>query len=129
MLSLVLFLPIKHQESGNAVAIALGHDVPPGNTYSQSLSASGEEPATHVGCRTWATGGFVTTLQIAKGADHQGVPSDLVDLAMSVRDGYPDMINALICDVRNIDNAGDARQHWDDALATAGLTPIALKHY
>jgi hypothetical protein len=74
MISCVLILPVLYREAGNALAIALGHDVPPGNTYSVSLSSDGGAPATHYGCHTWATAGFVDMIKAAANGAFPQIP-------------------------------------------------------
>lgn len=122
MISMVLILPADQQATGNAVAVALGHDVAPGRTYSVPLSADGQEPATHYGARTWVTAGFALMVETAKsGVVPEGMSQQLADMATGVRTQYPDMIAALIADRRETD---DPYPHWTDVLASHGLQVI-----
>lgn len=119
MISLVLILPATEQANGNAIAIALGHDVAPGSTYRVPLSGTGHAPATHYGCRTWATPGFVAMLQAAKSGEVSGLSTELAALAMGVRVQYPATIAALIADARETD---EPFAHWADVLGANNLS-------
>jgi hypothetical protein len=122
MMSLVLTLPAAHRDSGNAIAVALGHDVAPGNTYSVPLSADGVEPATHYGCRTWASPGFVAAIEIARnGVVPDGTAPQIAAMGLSIRAQHPETLAALIADARETDAA---YEHWSDVLAAHGLAPM-----
>lgn len=117
MKSLVLILPADLQAKGNAVAIALGHDVPPGSTYSVALSPAGVEPATHYGCHTWATEQFAAMINSGKtGGPLPPAPWALAGITES---DVRDVCAALIMSERA--EGSDAYQHFQDVLAGNGL--------
>lgn len=60
--SVVLLVPQQWQSSGNQLAEAMGHGP---NNFSVPLSADGNEPATHYGCRSQAKHEFVHMLEVA----------------------------------------------------------------
>lgn len=122
MMSVVLILPDEHASTGNQVAVALGHDIAPGQTYSVPLSADGSEPYTHYGARAQASPGFVVMLDIATtGNVPPGTDQALADAALAMRTAYPDTVAALIYDVRNTEEVSD---HWSDVLAANGLQTV-----
>lgn len=122
MISACLILPAEHQTAGNAVSVALGHDVAPGSTYSVPLSANGQEPATHYGARAWITPGFAVMLGIVKtGIVPDGAAQTLSQMALGVRQSQPDMCAALIADIRETD---EPYPHWTDVLTAHGLSVI-----
>jgi hypothetical protein len=109
--SAVLILPAKLQAAGNALSCALGHDDPPGSTYSVPLSANGQEPATHYGCHSWMSPGFVDTIREAI----QGrLPEGIEELVATV-------VSGLIC---SFDGGMAARDHFDMVLSANGLKQI-----
>jgi hypothetical protein len=122
LLSMTLILPAQYRDDGNAISITLGHDVEPGHTYSVPLSATGDEPATHYGCRPWCTPGFALLVQMAQGMPPpEGTSPELVAMAQSVAAQWPDTIAALIADVRETDQP---YQHWTDVLGAHGLAVV-----
>lgn len=125
MISLALILPAAHRSTGNGIAVALGHDEAPGNTYSVPLSATGAEPATHYGARTWASPGFVLMIEIAStGAVPDGTSPELAAMALGIRAQHPDAMAALIADARETDQPA---AHWDDVLAGHGLASMSAQ--
>lgn len=64
--SAVLILPAAQRDAGNQLAIAMGHDVPPGSTYSVPLSPIGGGQPTHYGCRADVTEAFKATIEAAQ---------------------------------------------------------------
>lgn len=121
-LSMTLILPAEHRDAGNAIAIALGHDVEPGYTYSVPLSATGVEPATHYGCRAWVQRGFALLVAMAQGTQPpEGTAPDLIAMAQSVAAQWSDTIAALIADVRE---TSEPYQHWMDVLGAHGLAVV-----
>lgn len=123
MISLVLILPAAHRDQGNAIAVAIGHDVPPGHTYSVPLSSDGSAPATHYGCRTWASPGFVAAIEIARtGVVPDGTASQIAAMGQSIRAQYQATVEALQADARETDAAW---QHWSDVLTQNALRTIS----
>lgn len=116
MKNLVLILPADKQSVGNAVAIALGHDQPPGQTYTVPLSPTGASPATHYGCNTWATDGFVEAIQAGK-AQTGLPPADWASVGLTESDVFA-MCHDLEISVRN---DGEHQGHFSDAIAGLGL--------
>jgi len=112
MISGILILPADLQSAGNALAIAMGHDVEPAHTYSVPLSADGQEPATHYGCHAWVTEAFVAMLQsAAQGQMPEGLDPQLVATVLS----------GLIS---SIGSELTPREHFDGVLAANGLVQI-----
>lgn len=72
--SVVLIIPAAQRMDANLVACALGHDVPPGQTFSVPLSENGADPATHYGCHTWAQQALIDLLMDF--AQTQSLPQD-----------------------------------------------------
>lgn len=64
--SVSLVVPAADRADANRLAVAMGWDTSPGDTFSVPLSADGDVPATHYGCHTWAGPGFVATLSGAQ---------------------------------------------------------------
>lgn len=110
--STVLVLPKDQKDAGNAVAVALGHDVAPGNTYSVALSPSGSAPATHYGCHTWARPEFIAQLQAAEQGSAPEIPG--VDM--------PTLMSVLVKSV--MPEGANPVQHFMDVLKANGLTRI-----
>lgn len=73
MISVALILPATYREAGDALSVALGHDVGVGQTYSVGLSPDGSDPATHYGCRTWATPEFAASIIAAQAGNPPAV--------------------------------------------------------
>lgn len=111
--SAVLILPAALQSSGNQLAIAMGHDVEPGSTYSVPLSADGQEPATHYGCHAWVTNAFIAILQ---GAAQGQIPPGLDPEQVA------SVLGALIS---SIGSELAPRAHFDAVLAANNLQEIA----
>lgn len=112
MISTVLILPASLQQAGNNLAIAMGHDDPPGHTYCVPLSGDGQEPATHYGCHAWATEAFVSTIAgAAQGQMPQGLDAELVAT----------VLGGLIS---SIGSELTPREHFDATLAANGLQQI-----
>ena len=123
MKSLVLILPAALRDLGNGVAVALGHDVAPGNTYSVGLSPTGSEPATHYGCHTWATDGFAVMIGIlTSGIVPDGTSESLSTLALGVRAQHPSLASGLIWS--ELPAGTDAYQHCQTTIAANGLQRI-----
>lgn len=120
MKSLVVAVPADLQHKANAVAVALGHDVPPGNTYSVPISPTGEAPATHFGCHTWATDEFVEAINAGKtGLSLPPAPWDLVGLTEA------DVYEVCAASVMSVeDNNAVPLLHCETALAQNGLQRI-----
>jgi hypothetical protein len=120
MISAVLIIPASLQRNANLVAVAMGHDVAPGNTYSLPLSADGKDPATHYGTHTWATGQFVGIIgHVAGGGALPPAPWGAVGLTeQDVRD----VVQALIMTTR--EDVEQASAHWHATLAANGLQQI-----
>lgn len=115
MISLVLILPAEYRDAGNALAVALGHDVKPGNTYSVPLSASGDAPATHYGCHAWSTDEFVRTIDNAHAGNiPQGLPSGTLKL-----------LDALVSSAQP--DTEESALHFEMVLAENNLQRIAEK--
>jgi hypothetical protein len=112
--SAVLILPALHQNAGNQLAIAMGHDEPPGRTYCVPLSPTGSYPATHYGCHAWVTEGFVQTLA---GAAQGNVPDGLDGQLVAT------VLGNLISSMIPADQV-EARPHFDSVLTANGLQQI-----
>lgn len=91
------------------------HDVQP-------LSATGNEPATHYGCRPDAESTFVLLVQLAKGMEPPpGTPQEVIALAQQMVVEFPEVIPSLIADARVTE---DKYGHWLDVLNANGLKRI-----
>jgi hypothetical protein len=115
MNSCVLILPAPYQSAGNALAVAMGHDVPPGNTYSVPLSVNGLSPATHYGCHTWATDQFVAIIEAAQNDEFPTIPGVTVEQMAAV-------IDALI--FSNLSYFSTPLEHFNHVLAVTGLQQV-----
>lgn len=123
MKSLVLILPAALRALGNGVAVALGHDVAPGNTYVIGLAPTGEEPATHYGCHTWATDGFAVMIGIVtSGIVPDGTSTELSTMALGVRAQHPSLASGLIWS--ELPSGTDAYQHFQTTIAANSLQRI-----
>lgn len=100
MTSAVLILPAAYLDAGNALGEAMGWGA--GN-YSVALSANGEEPATHYGCRAEVGPGF---LALMEAPPEEALP----------------VLAVLVADLRETDNGYG---HWSDVLAALGLQMVA----
>lgn len=121
-LSIVLIVPAAMRDKANRLSCALGHDVLPGNTFSVALSADGNEPATHYGCRTAAKQEFVDIMQAA-GDGH--LPPDLpIDEFGVTAQDVADVLAAQIIDVRD---ASAMIGHFDDVLAANELQHVGAR--
>lgn len=120
MIGLALILPAADQADGNALACALGHDMPPGATFGVPLSPSGAEPATHFGCHGNVMPVFV---DLVHGAQLGTLP-ELDWTAFGLTEArVHELATALI--VSNDDSSADPLAHFDATAATAGLLRIA----
>lgn len=120
MKSLVLAVPADLQHKANAVAVALGHDVLPSHTYSVPISATGADPATHFGCHTWATDGFVDAINACRsGASPPPAPWGAVGLT---EDDVIAVCSALVVSVS--DENASPLEHFETTLAANGLRSI-----
>lgn len=100
MQSGVFVLPAALRSAGNAFAISTGWGP---NVYSVPLSPTGEEPATHYGCRADLSPAFFEML-----ADP---PAEAAPL-----------LAALVLDHR--DAGGDPFGHWSEVIAAQGLQVV-----
>lgn len=117
MKSLVLIVPESQKAVGDSVAMALGHA--DADTYIIPLSASGQFPATHYGCHTWATEQFVDTIQACK-AQVALPPAPWGAVGLSEADVFS-MCGALILSIRD---DGQHVGHFEDVIAANGLQRI-----
>lgn len=112
--SAVLILPAVARDAGNALAIALGHDVPPGNTYNIPFATSGGDGSpTHYGTHTLVTDDFQQMIVAAKGGNYPAWPAELLALAQSV-------VPQLIASFKGVDDM-PAPDHVAEVLAANGL--------
>lgn len=120
-LSIVMIVPAALQDTANRLACALDYDVLPGDTFSVPLSATGQAPATHYGCRSAAKQEFIDMLAAAG----QGTLPDIQweDYGLTV-DDIPPILAALVADTRPADQADG---HFETVLATVNLTRVALE--
>lgn len=120
MIGLALILPAADRADGNALACALGHDVPPGATFGVPLSPSGAEPATHYGTHTWVMPAFIDLLAGAA----QGTLPDLDWAAFGLTEArVRELVAALV--TSSVDDGADTIAHFDATAASAGLARIA----
>jgi hypothetical protein len=112
-----LILPAALQDAGNQLAIAMGHDELPGNTYNVPLQPIGEasEP-THFGTSTLVTPGFEAIILEAQQGNYPDWPPEMISLAQTV-------IAGLIADFT--DNEASASEHFDSVAAANGLERYA----
>lgn len=77
MRCVALAVPLYYQDDANRLAVCMGWDEPPGNTYVVELALATigpEGPATHSACNTSASIGFIPMLKAAKsGSMPEGV--------------------------------------------------------
>lgn len=112
--SVVLICPAANREQANLLACALGHDVLPGNTFVAPLSATGEAPATHFGCRATAQQTFV---DLFVGASQGVLPAiPWADYGLTEADVFA-LLPLLVFDARA---ASDATGHYDAVIAAHG---------
>lgn len=100
MHSAVFIIPAAYRDAGNALGEAMGWG--PGN-YSVALSPTGQEPATHYGCRADVGPSFIALM---------GNPPPEAAPVLAV----------LHADLRDTD---DAYGHWSGVLAGLGLMMMA----
>jgi hypothetical protein len=108
--SVVLIVPQQSQNDANLVAEVLGHG--PDN-FSVPLSSSGNEPATHYGCRTQAQQSFVDFLNALKLGQIQEIEGITNSQLTSVVDG-------LIYDT----NGTDGYEHFNRVITENNLQII-----
>jgi hypothetical protein len=116
--SVVLICPAANRDQANLLACALGHDVLPGNTFSAPLSATGEAPATHYGCRATAQQAFVDLFHGA--AQGQLPPIPWEDYGLTEADVFA-LLPLLTFDARP---STDASGHYDEVIAGIGLARV-----
>lgn len=123
MKSLVLIVPKDFQAEGNAISVAMGHDVAPGKTYSVPLSPSGSLPVTHYGCHAWATDGFAAMVRIGKsGVVPDGTDAGLAQMALGLRAQHPNFMAALIASDKP--DTANASSHFDDVCTSWNLQRV-----
>lgn len=114
--SAVMILPAAMRDAGNQLAIALGHDVAPGNTYNIPFRAIGGSDPTHYGTHTLVTEGFRQTIEAAQGGAYPAWPPELLALAQSV-------VPHLITSFKGVDEMA-ATEHVAEVLAANDLEEI-----
>jgi hypothetical protein len=107
-----LILPVDLQDAGNQLAIAMGHDEAPGNTYNVPLCPIGESEPTHYGTSTLVTPGFETIILDAKQGFYPEWPPEMMALAQAV---VPELI------VGFADRDVVPGEHFDGVAAANGL--------
>jgi hypothetical protein len=117
--ALALILPATDRDDGNKLAVALGRDVWPGNTFSVPLSVDGTEPATHYGALSAATDQtFIDTLN---GATQGTLP----DVDWSEYELTETRVTKLIGALTTaVTDSSDPQQAWADALSAAGVQRV-----
>ena len=111
-----LVLITQDAPTGNLVSTALGHQDPGAETYVLPLSASGNAPATHWACHTWATPEFVAALTAC--ANQEALPpAPWAAVGLSEPQVFA-FCGGLILSAR-IDAV--PREHFSDVLAANGL--------
>ncbi len=120
-LSLVAIVPAAQQEAANRLSCALGYDALPGNTFSVPLSATGQAPATHYGCRSLAKQEFLDILTAAAGG--QLPPVDWTEYGVTETD-ITAVLASLIIDQRPADQS---EGHAETVLAAQGLAVVAAE--
>ncbi len=107
-----LIVPAVLQDAGNQLSIALGHDVPPGDTYNVPLCAIGGGAPTHYGTSTLVTAEFEAMIVAAKSNIYPEWPPEMLVLAQAV-------VPELIADFTA--NLVPAGIHFDAVAAAHGL--------
>jgi len=116
---LALILPAADRADGNALACALGHDVPLGATFGVPLSPSGSEPATHYGTHTWVLPAFIDLLSGAA----LGTLPDIDWPAFGLTEArVRELVAALV--TSSVDDDADTIAHFDATAASVGLARI-----
>lgn len=105
--------------TGNLVSTALGHQDPGAETYVLPLSASGDAPATHWACHTWATPGFVAALTAC--ANQEALPPAPWAAVGLTGNQVFNFCGALIWSARL---GAVPREHFADVLAANGLQRV-----
>lgn len=119
--SLVLIIPNALKAEANRLMCALGQDVLPGNTFSVPLSASGEAPATHWGCRGVMLPSFSDMMETAKAS---GNPPGRAYAEFDLTIGQVKQVfeALIISDIPQGEMTG--LEHFTTALAAAGLQRV-----
>ncbi len=112
-----LILPAVMQDAGNQLSIALGHDVPPGDTYNVPLCPIGGGAPTHYGTSTLVTAEFEAMIVAAKAGAYPEWPPEMMVLAHAV-------VPALIALFTDID--ANPSEHFDAVAAANGLERAVL---
>jgi hypothetical protein len=112
--SVVMLVPAAIQAEANRLAAGLGHG--PRN-FSVGLSASGQEPATHYGCRTQAQQSFVDLL--AGMGQGEFPPIEGAD---------PQIIGAILASlIIDISENEDGFSHFNRVIEANGLTRFEVE--
>jgi len=112
--SVVMLVPAAIQSEANRLAAGLGHG--PSN-FSVGLSASGQEPPTHYGCRTQAQQSFVDLL--AGMGQGEFPPIEGAD---------PQVIGAILASlIIDISENEDGFSHFNRVIEANGLTRFEVE--
>lgn len=112
--SVVLIIPAELQAPANQMAEGLGHGP---NNFSAQLSADGQEPITHYGCRAQAQQSFIDLLTAAAGGELPVIPDmDPADIA--------EVLTAMISDVSTTE---DGYTHFNRVLSEQLLLRVEIE--
>lgn len=120
--SFVLIVTADRKHVAEAVSTVLGHQQPGDETYVVRLSATGSEPATHYGCHTWATGGFVDLVAACKA--QTSLPADVPWAAVGTSEAEVFAMCALL--ITSVREDGQHIGHFNDVIAVHGLQKIEV---
>lgn len=111
--SVVMIVPAAHLAAMNALAENMDYGA---NNFSNALSASGAEPATHYGTHLWEQlDGQFRQLRLAVQAGITPPGLEAFDAALK----------SLI--IHAVENDTQSVKNWTDALAVAGLKEVVVK--
>lgn len=117
-LSAVLIVPAALREKADKLSQAMGHGSP---TYTVPLSETGEEPATHYGCRASAIQEFADMINGAQSGE--GVPPLDLEAVELIEQDVAEILANLIADFKP---ASDMMVHCDAVLAENGLQRVVV---
>lgn len=113
--SIVIIVPAELLDKANRLACALGHDVPPGNTFSVELT---DGTNTFYGCQTPAKQEF---LDILAAAGEGQLPPELEEFGVTPED-VDQILQKMIIDERE-----DDTRHFTDVIVANNLTRVAVE--
>lgn len=124
MSTVTILVPVELQDAANQIALGMGTSDDDDQTFGAwKLSPTGAEPATHLGCNTWAADSFVETVRAVQAG--QATIGQVVAQAYTER--FPDLTppSEYECAAFMASAVIAVDAPWQLVVAALGLEPVA----